>query len=124
MHLAALELEDPLAAAELGQRLGGERHVAGDERQRGGPLEQGLQRLGAGLVGRALGQRVLDDPEVGAGVVQRGAELHGLLYRETPVVHGEDRIGLLYLLGHAVDDRCLLLLLHLVSKSKEPAPRN
>ena len=28
-----------------------------------GPFEELLQRLGAGLVGRALGERVLDDAE-------------------------------------------------------------
>ena len=60
----------PNAPRRVVQRLGGERRVAGDERQRRRPLEQRLQHVRAGLVGGALGQRVLDDPEARLGLAQ------------------------------------------------------
>ena len=43
-----------------------------------GPVEQLLQRLGAGLVGGALGQRVLDDREGRVGLAQLRAQLGDL----------------------------------------------
>jgi hypothetical protein len=54
----------PGRAPEVAQRLGGRRGVAAHERHGGRALEQVLQALGARLVGGALGQRVLDHPEV------------------------------------------------------------
>ena len=66
-----LKLEQRRAArAKSRQRLGRDRGVAAHERERGRALEQLLQRLGAGLVGRALGERVLDDAERRVGVAQ------------------------------------------------------
>ena len=74
-----------------------------------GPCEQLLQALGARLVGRPLGEGVLDDAEARVGVAQLGAQLGGLRHGDAAVVDREHRVGFLDLPGHLIDDRGLLV---------------
>ena len=78
VHDAALERQQLRRAGEVGDRLGRRRRVAAHERQRRRADEQRLQAVRAGLVGGALGQRVLDDPQRRVGVAQLAAQLGGL----------------------------------------------
>ena len=71
-----------------------------------------MSSVGAGLVGGALAQRVLDDPEAGVGLAQPGAQVGDLGDRDPAVVDREDRLGGSDLLGDLVYDGCLLLFVH------------
>ena len=92
VHQAALEGQQLRGAGVVGDRLGGQRGVAAHERQRGRALRGVLQRLGAGLVGGAFGERVLDDPEGRVGLAQLGAQLGDLGDGDAAVVDREDRL--------------------------------
>ena len=94
VHPAALELEQAGGAAEVRQRLGGDGGVAADEHERGRALQVLLQRLGAGVVGGALGERVLDDAEARVGVAQLGAQLGRLRHGRAAVVDRVDGVAL------------------------------
>src|SRR3954469_8253416 len=111
VHPAALELEQrpACAAAEVAQRLGGGPRVAADERHRRRAFEQLLEPLGAGLVGRALAERVLDHAERGIGAAQLRAQLGGLRHGDAAVVDRVDGRRSADLRGHVVDDRSLLV---------------
>jgi hypothetical protein len=74
-----------------------------------------LEVLGTGLVGRELGERVLDHPQGGVGLGELGAQLGDLGHGDPAVVDGVDRLGLLDLRGHLIDDRCFLFSVQRVS---------
>ena len=107
---------------KVGERLGGSAASPAHERERGRTLEQLLEVLGAGLVGRALGQRVLDDAQRGVGLAQAAAQLGGLRHRDPAVVDGEDRLRLLDLGGDLLDDRCLLFFVHCIPSPSRKSP--
>ena len=88
------------------------RGVAAHERQRRRALEQRLEVLGAGLVGRTLGERVLDDPERRVGVAQARTQLGRLGHGDAAVVDREHRLRCAQLLGDRVDDGRLLFSFH------------
>ncbi len=112
VHHAALEGQQVGGARVVGDRLGGRGGIAADEGQRGRALEELLQRLGADLIGRPLGQGVLHDPEAGVGVAQLGAQLGRLRDRDAAVVHREHRGRLLDLGGDLFDRRSFLVSVH------------
>ena len=85
------------------QRLGRQRGVAGHECQGGRPFQHRLERVSARGVGRALGQRVLDDPKPGVGVTQPRAQVGCVCDRDAPIVHGENGVGRADLLGELCD---------------------
>src|SRR5205807_4624455 len=99
------------------------RSVAPDQRQRGRTLEHRAKRLSTRLVGGALGQRVLDDPKSRVGLSELGAQLGDLGHRDTPVVHGEDRLGGLDLACDLVDYCCFLISIHGPLSNATPARR-
>src|SRR4029077_16164749 len=66
----------------------------------------------ARLVGSAFGERVLDHLEGGVCVAQLGSQLGDLGYGDTPVVDGEDRVGLVYVSGDLGDRHGLLISVH------------
>jgi hypothetical protein len=105
---AALEREQLGLAVEGRDRLGRHGDVAADERERGRALEQALEPLGAGLVGRALGQRVLDDAKARVGVAQARAHVRRLRDGDAAEVHGEDGLRLAKVLDDLGDRRCFL----------------
>ncbi len=109
---AALERQGAGRAAEIGERLGGRRGVAANERDAGRPLEEHLELGRPGLVGRALGQRVLDHAEGGVRVAQSRPQLGGLRHGDAAVVDGVHRLRLGDLAGHLVDDGGLLVSVH------------
>jgi hypothetical protein len=117
VHPAALELQQRVLgpAAEVAQRLGGRGRVAADERHRRRALQELLEPLGAGLLGRTLAQRVLDDTERGVGVAQLRAQLGGRWDGDAPVVDGVDRVGFLDLGGDLVDHRGFLVAVQAAS---------
>ena len=77
-------------AGEVGDRLGGRRGVAAHERQRGRALEQRLELIRTGLLGGALGERVLDDAEARVRVAQTRAEGVRLRDRDAAIVDREN----------------------------------
>ena len=109
VHPAALEGEQARGAAEVRERLGGLRGVAVDEHERGRALQELLERLGARVVGRTLGQRVLDDAEAGVDLAQLGAQLGGLGHGRAAVVHRVHGLRFAELDGHLFDDRGFLV---------------
>ena len=93
-HRAALELRQLVLRSE--RRRSPWRPAATSplhERERGRALEQRLERLGAGLVGGALGERVLDDLQRRVGLDQLAAQVGGLRDRHAAVVDREDRLA-------------------------------
>ena len=118
VHQAALERQQVGLAPEGRERLrrkGDVAAVRAHERERGRSLQHLLQRLRPRLVGGALGQRVLHDPEARARLGQPRAQLGGLRHRDPSVVDGEHRLRLLDLAGHLLDGRRFLFSVHLVS---------
>ena len=99
----------------VGERLrDGDRVAVGlDERDRGRALEQREQRVRAGRLGRAPGQRVLDDREAGAVLEQLRAQLVDLGVRQAAVVGDDQRLRRAQPLGQLCDDPLLVTLLHL-----------
>src|SRR3954452_2836839 len=122
VHPAALELEQLGGAMEVAQRLGGRGGIAAYERHGRGALEQLLERLGAGLVGRPLAQGVLDDPERGVGVAQLDAQLGRLRHGDAAVVDREDGLGFRDLSGHLIDDRGFLVSVQTVLLTGSSTP--
>ncbi len=112
VHQAALERQQLRRACVVGDRFGGRRRVAAHERQRRRPREVLLQRVRAGLVGSAFGQRVLDDRERRVGLAQLGAQLGDLRHGDASIVDGEDRMRLIDLRRDLLDRYCLLLSVH------------
>ena len=111
-HETALERQQLRCAPVVGDGLGRAGDVAADERQGGGAREERLQRLGADLVGGALGERVLDDLEGRVGLAQLGPQLGDLRDGDAAVVDGEDRLGLVDVGGDLGDRHCLLVSVH------------
>jgi hypothetical protein len=79
------------------------------------PFQQLLELGDLGLVGRTLGERVLDDPEGRVRVAQLGAQLGGGRDGDAPVVDGVDRVGFLDLGGDLVDHRGFLFAVQAAS---------
>src|SRR6202041_712405 len=96
VHQAPLEREQLGDARVVGDRFGGGRRVAADGRPGGRGGEVIRERLGAGLVGGAFGERVLDDGERRVGVAQLRAQLGDLRHGDAAIVDGEDRVRLVY----------------------------
>ena len=77
-----------------------------------GPSSSSFSVVGPDLVGRAFGQRVLDDLEGRVGLAQLGAQLGHLGHGDAAVVDGEDRLGLVYVGGDLGDRHGLLVSVH------------
>ena len=78
-----------------------------------GPSSSAFSASAPACVGRALGQRVLDDAERRVGVAQlRRAARPTCGDGDAAVVDGEDRLGLLDLIGDLSDRRSFLLSVH------------
>ena len=76
-----------MLAAELGERLGGQRDVAASAATKVnavGPSSSSLSDSAPALSAAQLGERVLDDPEAGAGVVQLAARSSAAWGTEIP----------------------------------------
>src|SRR5205085_6686813 len=112
VHESALERKQLGGAGVVSDRLGGGGGVTADEGERGGAGEVVLEGDGAGVVGGAFGERVLDDFEGGVGVAELGAQLGDLRHADSAIVDGEDRVGLVYVGGDLGDRRGLLVSVH------------
>ena len=93
-----------------------------DERDRRRALEQREQRVRPGGLGRAAGERVLDDREAGAVLDQLRAQAVDLGVREAAVVGDDQRLRRPQPLGQLCDDSFLLTLLHLSPPLKRSSP--
>ena len=104
--IAAADLEHLRLARRVGERLRGRDHVAVglEERDRGRAVEQREQRVGAGRLGRAARQRVLDDGEARAALDQPRAQVVDLRHRQPAVVGDEQRVRGLQPRGQLLDD--------------------
>ena len=78
-------------------------------------------RIEAGLVGGALGERVLDDGELRAVLQQLGAEVVDLRHRQAAVVGHDQRLGRLEPFGQLRHDPLFVLFLHLTSSNAKAA---
>ena len=112
----ALE-RDRLRASGVVERLRNRDRVAVrlEERDRGRPLEQREQRLDAGRLGRTLRERVLDDREARAVLVELPAELGDLRHGQAAVVGDDERLRALQALGQLRDDSFLFRFLHRIT---------
>jgi hypothetical protein len=114
VHGSALEIEQPVLAAERGDRLRCDRGVAVGKRERRRALEQLLERLRPGLVRRPRREAVLHDAERRVGLAEALAQLDGLCHGQAAVVDREDRTGRADLARYLVDDRRFLVSVHLM----------
>ena len=112
---APADREDLRARRRVGEGLrDGDRVAAGlDERDRRRPFEQREQRIRAGRLGRASGERVLDDREAGAVLEELRAKPVDLGVREPAVVGDDQRLRRPQPLRQLCDDSLLVTLLHL-----------
>jgi hypothetical protein len=85
-----------------------------DECDRGRPVQQREQRLGARFLGGSARERVLDDAEAGAVLDEPRSQSLELFVRQSAVVGDEQRVGRLELLDQLADDPLLLRLVHVV----------
>ena len=94
LHDAAADLEHLRLAGRVGERLGHGDHVAVglDERDRRRALEQREQRIRARGLGRAAGERVLDDVQPRPVLDQPPAQGVDLRHRQAAVVGDDQRL--------------------------------
>ena len=121
-------LEDAAADHEHVARAGGlvqhlrdrDRVALGvEERDCGRPLDQ-LEHVGrAGLLGRELRQRVLDDGEARARLEQARAELVDLRHRQAAVVRDHQGLRVGQPLGQLGDDPFFLRSQHVISSGND-----